>query len=355
MKKNILFAVGCAVLAVMLTLSTYITLVVFGVVTEENKNGEHANGDGAGYIVNVDGNAQEGDLPQGGDGLNNYSPNFVPNGNVQNPQQNNQGGGSNVTDAPTPGAPLEKPDNNITAPSKSDYYLNTQKSAKEVIDIYADIMNKTKAAKPGYTKVEYQDLPGDANNRVVTEGAESIEKVFGFIETLGLIVDEKTAREEPFIHEKGEEMSKFPVFDREKGSYLTDPKGVKSYTYTADKNGNVKLTFTLINEKNPEPIGENSSVAPSYTGAVFSPMSKAKIDNTVNHPIVMAFAKNIKYSLTYHDCKVEMVFNPETEEIVSLNHYAYINLSGSGDVIGGRMALQKQELVTVVLINDFKY
>ncbi len=351
-KKNILFAVGCVALALMLTFSTYISLVVFGVITEENVKGSQDKS-GTSYVDGNSSTPQENNNSENSTQSNEVSNNIGGNNASVTPNQQGNADVNANSGEESPNVQENSPVSNTS--SKSNYYLDTKKTAKEVIDIYAEIMNDTKASKPGFTKIEYQDLPGDAQNRVVSEGADSIETVFGFIETLGLIVDEKTAYEEPFIHEKGEEMSKFPVFEREKGSYLTDPKGVKSYTYEKLKNGNIKLTFTLVDENNPEPIGENSNTSPSYTGAVFSPMSKAKIDNTINHPIVAVFASNIKYNLKYHDCKVEMVFNPENSQIVSLNHYAYINLSGSGNVVGGRMALDKQELVTVVLIKDFKY
>ncbi len=359
-KKNILFAIGCVTLAIMLTFSTYISLVVFGVISEENKKGESVQqNEGSNSVVNADSSftvietTPDGVIVDGtvASGDNNTADNTDANNNyVQTDDSIGTGDGGSQGNN---NAQSQKP---VTpTPDESIFYLDTNKSAKQVIDIYAELMDNAKTLKPGFIKIEYQDLPGDAQNRVVTEGAESIETVFGFVKSLGLIVDEQTAKNEPYIHQKGDEMTKFPVFDRAKGSYLTDPKGVKSYTYQKDKNGNIKLTFTLVDEINPEPIAENSNTAPSYTGAVFSPMSKEKIDNTVNHPIVTAFAKNIKYSLTYHDCRVEMVFNPENGQIISLNHFAYVRLSGSGDVIGGRMDLKKQELVTAVLINDFKY
>ncbi len=352
-KKNVLFAVGCVALALMLTFSTYISLVVFGVITEENLKGSQGNT----VTSNVGaGGASQGEGSAEVSGQSN--PILGDIGSNNNPVAPNQQGSSGGNEQAEGQISAEEYDNIAnTTSAKSNYYLDTGKSAKEVIDIYADIMNKTKALKPGFTKIEYQDLPGDPENRVVTEGADSIETVFGFIESLGLIVDKDTAYKEPFIHEKGEEMvTSFPVFGREKGSYLTDPKGVKSYTYEKLKNGNIKLTFTLVEENNPEPIGENSNVAPSYTGAVFAPMSKKTIDDTINHPIVKAFSKDIKYNLVYHDCKVEMVFNPQTEHIVSLNHFANVILSGTGDVvIGGKMVLEKQELETVVLIKDFNY
>ncbi len=344
-KKNKLFVVGCIALAVMLTFSTYISLVVFGVITEENKKGEQGNE--GGYVVGGNNSATDGNTPNNEGGNNSYLPNFSQGGN-----DTSQGNGGNNQTQNTP-----QGNSSFAQSGKTEYYLNTKKTAKEVIDIYADIMNKTKLSKPAFTKIEYQELPDDSESRVISEGADSVETVFGFIKSLGLIVDKDTAYKEPLVHKKGDEMkTSFPVFGRDKGSYLTDANGVKNYTYQKLKNGNIKLTFTLVDEKNPEPIGENSNVAPSYTGAVFAPMSKQTIDGTINHPIVKAFSKDIKYTLIYHDCKVEMVFNPATEQIVTLNHFADVRLSGTGNVVlGGVMTVEKQELKTIVLIKDFEY
>ena len=223
-------------------------------------------------------------------------------------------------------------------------------------------MNKAKADKPGFTKVEYQELPGDPANRVVSQGeehvtAEYIEKLFGFIEDLGVFVPKEKAEADPYIHEKGDEdMSKFPVFSREKGSYLTDPKAIEKYTYTKLSNGNIKMSFVLVPENNPEPIGENTNVAPSYTGAVFSPMSKQQIDGTVYHPIVTIFAKDIQYSLRYHDCSVVVEFNPNTMQIVYLEQVANVSIKGQGDVVRvGIIGVERQELIGTVIIKDLKY
>ena len=240
--------------------------------------------------------------------------------------------------------------------------LATNKTKADIVKIYADVMNKAKAKKPGFKKVEYQELPGDPANRVYSEGEESageetVNKFLGIIEGLGVFVPKEKAEAEPYIHEKGDaDMSLFPVFSREKGSYLTDPNGIDSFTYELLANGNVKMGFTLVSEDNPEPVGENSDVAPSYTGAVFSPMSKARIDRTINHPVISVFATEVEYSLRYHDCYVEVEFNPQTMEIKNLTQIAKVSIKGSGNVImAGRVGVARQELFSTVLITDLTY
>jgi hypothetical protein len=223
-------------------------------------------------------------------------------------------------------------------------------------------MNNAKQKAPAFTKIEYQELPDGEENRVISEGTEhagdeAVNKMLNFVTELGVFVPKDDAEANPYVHNKGDaDMARFPVFDREKGSYLTDAKGIESFTYKILGNGNVKMTFVLVPEDNPEPVGENQSVAPSYTGAVFSPMSKAKIDGTVYHPIVGVFAKNIKYSLRYHDCSVEVEFNPDTLEIVNLKQIANVSIKGSGDVVGtGHIGLERQELISTVIIKDLDY
>lgn len=361
-KRKVGFIVGCVGLSILLAISGYISMVVVGVIADENKNGtliktenndvvyddgnnqnivvQDSNGDMVvvpdnGYVNNVNGNNQN---------VNNSQNNSMPVVNNGNTNQQYQG----------------NTNENVTQTVNN--FLDTNKTKADIVNIYAMVMNKAKADKPGFTKIEYQELPGGEENRVVAEGGdkvteEDVNKLMGFIEGLDIFVPKEEAEKEPYIHEKGDaDMTLFPVFFREKGSYLTDPNGIESFTYKVLSNGNVKMTFVLVSEDNPEPIAENSNVAPSYTGAVFSPMSKERIDGTVYHPIVTVFAKDIEYSLRYHDCSVELEFNPETLQVVSLNQFANVSIKGSGNVVGiGFIGLERQELLSKVYIKDFKY
>lgn len=362
-KKKIAYTVGCVALSLLLGFSSYIGLVIVGVVAEENKNGsaglvqQNGNGSVGTGDVNVGGNAvtdNNGYVIDNGVNVpaTDVNGSTVVGGNVSG-NNNYSGNGNAQTNQISGGASTSQIKNTL---------LDTKKSAADIVEIYALVMNKAKAEKPGFTKIEYQELPGDPANRVISEGGENVNddlvnRLLGFVEGLGVFVTREQAESEPYIHEKGDaDMSRFPVFSREKGSYLTDPAGIKSYTYKVLSNGNVKFSFVLVSEDNPEPIAENSEIAPSYTGAVFSPMSKERIDGTVNHPIVTVFAKNIQYSLKYHDCYVEVEFNPQTLQIVNLKQFADVSIKGSGDVVGiGTIGLERQELFSTVLIKDLKW
>ena len=364
------------ILSVMICFSGFIGMVITGVVAQGNidgtlkysigsdekipnanannsENTEDVYYDNNGEIVydnnnssvDLSGNSNSGNSANGSN-TNNSTGNSNSSQNINNNTNNN--GGNNTVSNNTQNATV----NGLPAnPTKAD-----------IVNIYATLMNKAKADKPGFTKVEYQELPGDPANRVVSQGeehvtAEYIEKLFGFIEDLGVFVPKEKAEADPYIHEKGDEdMSKFPVFSREKGSYLTDPKAIEKYTYTKLSNGNIKMSFVLVPENNPEPIGENTNVAPSYTGAVFSPMSKQQIDGTVYHPVVTIFAKDIQYSLRYHDCSVVVEFNPNTMQIVYLEQVANVSIKGQGDVVRvGIIGVERQELIGTVIIKDLKY
>lgn len=348
-KRKTGYIIGCIALSVLLAVSTYISIVVIGVYADESKKGtligipdvtvpttQNVNNPALdnGYIRYENPNT----VVPGGNQIQNNEP--LPNQN--NVQQNNNGE-----------APVQRPVNTL---------LNVDKTKADIVKIYADVMNNAKTKAPGFTKIEYQELPDGEDNRVFSEGGdkagdEAVAKMLNFVQTMGVFIPKEEAEANPYIHEKGDaDMARFPVFDREKGSYLTDPNGIDSYTYKVLPNGNVKMTFELVGEDNPEPIGENQTVAPSYTGAVFSPMSKAKIDGTVYHPIVTVFARDIKYSLRYHDCSVDVEFNPNTLDIVYLEQIARVSIKGSGDVVGlGKIGLERQELIGTVICKDFTY
>lgn len=339
-KKNI-HSIAIICLVALLSVSTYLSLVVMGVVVDENKKSAQNNGNEttAVYEDNTNSfNAADAVLP----GVSVQGNQVVVVPSEQDNSVNNT-------------EPFTNANNNQTS-------SQSKVTAADVVKVYAQVMNNAKAKAPAFTKIEYQELPDGPNDRVFYEGGDSagdeaVAKMLTFVQNLGVFVPKDEAEKNPFVHEKGDaDMSKFPVFDREKGSYLTDPEGIESYTMQVLPNGNVKLTFVLVPEDNPEPVSENSNKAPSYTGAVFSPMSKERIDGTVYHPIVTIFAKNIEYSLRYHDCYVEVEFDPSTLEIKNLKQIARVSIKGSGDVVGlGHIGLERQELISTVIIKDISY
>ena len=231
-----------------------------------------------------------------------------------------------------------------------------KKTDKEVLEIYTTLMNKAKKDKPGYKKVEYQELPSDAQNRVISKGEGLIGTILKLVDSLDLMTSKETAEADPEIVEKGGDMRWFPVYKCEKGCYLTDVSAIESTSYEDLGNGKARITIELKDESNPEPMAEGASSSPSNVGAMFSPLSKADIDNTINGGAVQAVIKEVKYSLIYHDCKAVVEYDTKTNEIIKLEQYMNVNINGSGKVFGvSEFQIDKQELFNTMVITDFKY
>ena len=229
------------------------------------------------------------------------------------------------------------------------------KSNKEVLEIYTTLMNKAKKDKPGYKKVEYQELPSDAQNRVIPVGGNLVGTLLDLVDKLDIMTTKETAEADPEIVEKGSDMRWFPVYKCEKGCYLTDVNAIESTKYEDLGNGKARITIILKSEQNPEPMAEGATSSPSNTGAMFSPLSKADIDNTLNGGVVSAVVKNITYSLTYHDCKAVVEYDTKTNEIIKLEQYMNVAIKADAKVILSQINIEKQELFNTMIITDFKY
>lgn len=231
---------------------------------------------------------------------------------------------------------------------------SAKKSAAEVLKAYTVAMDKAKSEKPGFTKLEYQTLPSGPNERVVSEGANLVGELLNLVNRLGIMTTEDKAQ--PEQHNKGDDTKWFPVYQGQKGCYLTDANAIQDYSYEELSNGNVKITIVLKAEQNPEPISDGLSVPPSNTGCMFSPIAKKDIDNTINGGTVKAVIKDVNYSLNYHDCKAILEYNPKNNQIVKLEQYMNVAISGSGKLFSFKqITIDKQELYNTLIITDFKY
>ena len=229
------------------------------------------------------------------------------------------------------------------------------KTNKEVLEIYTNLMNKAKKDKPGYKKVEYQELPSDAQNRVITEGSGLIGTLLSLVDKLDIMTTKEAAEADPEIVDKGSDMRWFPVYKCEKGCYLTDVNAIKETKYEDLGNGKARITIVLKDEANPEPMAEGATSSPSKTGAMFSPLSKNDIDNTLNGGVVSAVVKDITYNLTYHDCKAVVEYDTKTNQIIKLEQYMNVAINANAKVIGSKINIEKQELFNTMIITDFKY
>ena len=285
--------------------------------------------------------AQQGDAQTG-----DFSQAVSDQGGDAQTGGSSQGGSSQGGDAQTGGSSQGR--------SQQGGSQSAKKSAAEVLKAYTVVMDKAKSEKPGFTKIEYQTLPSGPNERVVSEGANLVGTLLNLVDKLGIMTTEDKAQ--PEVHAKGDDTKWFPVYQGQKGCYLTDANAIQEYSYEELSNGNVKITIVLKAEQNPEPISNGMSVPPSNTGCMFSPLAKKDIDNTINGGAVQAVVKNVNYSLNYHDCKAILEYNPKNNQIVKLEQYMNVAISGGGKIFGlKQITIDKQELYNTLIITDFKY
>lgn len=205
---------------------------------------------------------------------------------------------------------------------------NKPETTKEIIDQYTLLVDKFKQQKPAYKKKEYQALPVEYHNF-----SSIINKALDF--AAGYMVTEDEA--EILIREAGSEeiIMDMPIHGSEKGCALTDYDAV-DWAKCVDKgDGTYELSFSLKEEVNPEPTPPDTLIPQSAHGAVMQPMAfndiKAEIDSVLSK--VPGLAVN-QLDLYYHEHVYTCVYNPETDEVLSITHYIVIDIVVNADVFG---------------------
>lgn len=262
-------------------------------------------------------------------------------------------GETDVADESNTATETQADDESTTAATAQDENKKPATTA-EVLAAYTAVMNQAKKDKPGFKKVEYQTLPDDAASRQIRQGKTLLSIILNVASNF--MTTEADAKANPGVYEKGNDMDAFPLLHTEYGCLLTDTSFIKSAKCEELENGNYKITIITREEDNPEPVAAGASKSPSKTGEIFAPLSRKDIDDTIqNNSIVTTVAKGLKYNLTYHDCKAVVVYNPDTNEVVSFEQYMYVTIVGSGNIILMGDFDLTQELVNTVKIYDLKY
>lgn len=212
----------------------------------------------------------------------------------------------------------------------------------EILALYTTVMNKAKAGKPGFKKVEYQEI----TKKDFDSGA-----VNWILEQAGkYMTTPEKANANPGVNQKGGDMTWFPVYNGNAGCMIAQKdadKAIQKASCTRLSNGNYCLVITLRPETNPEPLA-------SYHGKMFSPLSKKDIDGELSKLSILLRVDH--YAVDYRDCTATLVVNPKTNQIVSLEQIMYCDITAKGrikillmDIEGGAT------LRNTLKITDFKY
>ena len=201
-------------------------------------------------------------------------------------------------------------------------------STKEIIDQYTLLVDKFKQQKPAYKKKEYQALPEEYHNF-----SSTLNKALDLAS--GYMVTEEEA--EVLVRDAGAEeiINDMPIHGSEKGCALTDYDAV-SWAKCEDKgDGTYEISFSLKEEINPEPTPADTLVPVSAHGAVMQPMAfndiKAEVDGIVSK--IPGISLNT-LDLYYRDHVYTCVYNPATDELLSITHHIVIDIVVNADVFG---------------------
>ncbi len=260
-----------------------------------------------------------------------------------------------TTVPPTTQPPAQAPsgDSNDTTTTahagdkKDDSALPTDTA--EILAKYTELMNKAKTDSPGFNKVEYQNIP--------PEKAQFEGKVFNTLLPLvgNFFKDEETARSNPEIKLKGESMEWFPIYSNEKGCLLTDASKIKSASCTELPDGNVKITIVMNDELNSEPPGA-AATCDSAVGSICTPIEMQTVRDTLqNDGAIKLVARNIDFELTYYDCTAELVYNPQNNQLVSLDQFMHILINIKDGTVAFATAKGTAVLDNYMYISDFQY
>lgn len=222
--------------------------------------------------------------------------------------------------------PTVEADNSATVQDPAEKDSNKPESTKEIIDQYTLLVDKFKQQKPAYKKKEYQALPVEYHNF-----SSTINKALDFAS--GYMVTEDEAEE--LVRAAGAEeiINDMPIHGSEKGCVLTDYDAV-SWAKCEDKgDGTYEISFSLKEEVNPEPTPADTLVPVSAHGAVMQPMAfadiKAEVDNVLGK--VPGVALNT-LDLYYREHVYSCVYNPETDEVLSITHHIVIDIVVNAEV-----------------------
>ncbi len=194
-------------------------------------------------------------------------------------------------------------------------------STKEIIDKYSQLVNDFKEKKPAYKKKEFQALPEEFRN--FGKGVNVILNIAS-----NYMVSEEDCEE--LVRPAGfaDIVWDMPVHNTEKGCVLTDYDAVSWAKCEDMGDGTYKISFSLKEEVNPQPTPADTLVPVSAHGAVMQPIASDELLKEIDSITSSIPGITVNDFALYHrDCEFICVYNPETDEMLSVTHHIVIDIT----------------------------
>lgn len=186
-------------------------------------------------------------------------------------------------------------------------------TSEKILEEYTEVMNGLKSDAPAFTFTRYQNLPTEYQN---------LGSVANFVlPIIEKYVTSKSATESTQYAAGNAE--KLPLPDSQYGCLLTDTSAIKNAYCEILDDGNYRLVITLNDELNPPVLPAGAASSSSITNSIFDTYDALNQITSISD-----LALN-KIDFNYTDCTAELVYNPDTLEVASLNMTMNIDITAN--------------------------
>ena len=215
---------------------------------------------------------------------------------------NNIGGGNNANvggqnSAPVNGNTADTPNDTQSGDNVGD---SNASSKEEILAKYNEVVQNLKDNIAEYHKKEWQRMDDDYDMGTVGNLVMPIAN--------NLMTSEADAEDQVRTDKE-----QIPLETNAKATIAPlSADNIKSATMT-ESGGKTTIVIVLNDEKDALPAEEGAETSPSFTGAMFNPISKSGIDNIISK--FTSIATINKFELTYNNCTATLVFDTESLKV----------------------------------------
>ena len=222
--------------------------------------------------------------------------------------------------------------------------------SKESIDNKKDVLNKyntvvnyaKKIGKPAFTKVTYRTLDKDMDAILMCNLQSANPEYF---------VSKENAEASPIVVPANTDTSELLINNESYAGMLAKADAadaIESATIVKLEDGTQKITITLREEADPAVTAPDAKEAASFTSAMFPVVTGEEFGNMVSAGLSVASLTSS--NVTYKDCTVELIYNPDTGRIISIKQ----TTSYVGSVEGQLLIVPVGSKGTVTEISEYR-
>ena len=222
--------------------------------------------------------------------------------------------------------------------------------SKESIDNKKDVLNKyntvvnyaKKIGKPAFTKVTYRTLDKGMDAILMCNLQSANPEYF---------VSKENAEASPVVVPANTDTSELLINNESYAGMLAKADAadaIESATIVKLEDGTQKITITLREEADPAVTAPDAKEAASFTSAMFPVVTGEEFGNMVSAGLSVASLTSS--NVTYKDCTVELIYNPDTGRIISIKQ----TTSYVGSVEGQLLIVPVGSKGTVTEISEYR-